>query len=135
MSHTHTHTPFKRSRGLIEISSKITGQCLTSVLYQNLSRRWWQLNEFISHEGLLNVNQSAYKNSHSTETSLLKIQNNIAFSVDSGKAVALTLLDLSAAFDTIVHSLLYDCLHGWFGLDGTVLLWIKSYLFKSKTKN
>ena len=93
-----------------------------------------QLNEFISHEGLLNVNQSAYKSSHSTETALLKIQNDIAFSVDSGKAVALTLLDLSAAFDTIDHSLLYDCLHDWFGLDGTVLLWIKSYLSNQKIK-
>ena len=92
-----------------------------------------QLNEFISHEGLLNVNQSAYKSSHSTETTLLKIQNDIAFSVDSGKAVALTLLDLSAAFDTIDHSLLYDCLHDWFGLDGTVL-WIKSYLSNRKQK-
>ena len=93
-----------------------------------------QLNEFISHEGLLNVNQSANKSSHSTETALLKIQNDIAFSVDSGKAVALTLLDLSAAFDTIDHSLLYDCLHDWFGLDGTVLLWIKSYLSNRKQK-
>ena len=62
-----------------------------------------QLNEFISRKGLLNVNQSAYKSSHSTETALLKIQNDIAFSVDSGKAVALTLLDLSAAFDMIYH--------------------------------
>ena len=87
-----------------------------------------QLNDFISHKGLLNVNQSVYKSSHSTESALLKIQNNIAFSVDSGKAVALTLLDLSAAFDTIDHSLLYDCLHDWFGLHGTVLLWIKSHL-------
>ena len=93
-----------------------------------------QLNEFISHEGLLNVNQSAYKSSHSTETALLKIQNDIAFSVDSGKAVALTLLDLSSVFDTIDHSLLYDCLHDWFGLDGTVLLWIKSYLSNRKQK-
>ena len=93
-----------------------------------------QLNEFISHEGLLNVNQSAYKSSHSTETALLKIQNDIALSVDSGKAVALTLLDLSAAFDMIDHSLLYDCLHDWFGLDGTVLSWIKSYLSNSKQK-
>ena len=93
-----------------------------------------QLNGFISHEGLLNVNQSAYKSSHSTETALLKIQNDIALSVDSGKAVALTLLDLSAAFDTIDHSLLYDCLHDWFGLDGTVLSWIKSYLSNRKQK-
>ena len=90
--------------------------------------------DIISREGLLNVNQSAYKSSHSTETALLKIQNDIAFSVDSGKAVALTLLDLSAAFDTINHSLLYDCLHDWFGLDGTVLLWIKSYLSNQKQK-
>ena len=93
-----------------------------------------QLNEFILHEGLLNVNQSACRSSHSTETPLLKIQNDIALSVDSGKAVALTLLDLSAAFDTIDHSLLYDCLHDWFGLDGTVLSWIKSYLSNRKQK-
>ena len=93
-----------------------------------------QINKFISHEGLLNVNQSAYKSSHSTETALLKIQKDIAFSVDSGKAVALTLLDLSAAFATIDHSLLYDCLHDWFGLDGTVLVWIKSYLSNRKQK-
>ena len=93
-----------------------------------------QLNEFISLEGLLNVNQSAYKSSHSTETALLKIQNDIALSVDSGKAVALTLLDLSAAFETIDHSLFCDCLHDWFGLDGTVLSWIKSYLSNRKQK-
>ena len=34
---------------------------------------------------------------HSTETALLKIQNDIAALLDSGKAVALTLLELSVA--------------------------------------
>ena len=80
------------------------------------------------------VNQSAYKSSHSTETTLLKIQNNVSLSEDSGKAMALTLLDLSMVFDTIDHPLLYDCLHDWFGLDGGVLLWNKSYLSNCKRK-
>ena len=48
--------------------------------------------------------------------------------------MALTLLDLSGSFDTIDQFLLYDCLHDWFGLDGTVLLWIKSYLSNCKQK-
>ena len=73
-----------------------------------------QLNEFTSREGLLNINQSAYKSSHYTETALLRIQNDIALLVDSRKEVVLTLLDLSVAFDMTDHSLLYDCLHDWF---------------------
>ena len=93
-----------------------------------------QLNEFSSHEGIFNVNQSAYKSFHSTETTLLKIQNDIALSVDSAKAVTLALLDLSVVFDMTDHSLLNDCLHNLFGLDVTVLLWIKSYLSNGKQK-
>ena len=54
--------------------------------------------------------------------------------MDSGKAVALTLLDLLVVFDTIDHSLLYDFLHDRFGLDGTILSWIKSYLSNHKQK-
>ena len=69
-----------------------------------------QINEFISREGTVNVNQSAYKRFHSTETALLKIENDIALSLDSGNTVSLTLLDLSAAFDTIDCITLIDCL-------------------------
>ena len=47
---------------------------------------------------------------HSPEMALLKIQNEISTFVDSGKAVALTLLSLSTAFDMIDCSILHDCL-------------------------
>ena len=40
----------------------------------------------------------AYKRFHSTETALLKINNDIICNMDNGK---ITLLDLSTAFDTI----------------------------------
>ena len=58
---------------------------------------------------------------HSTETALPKIQNDIATSMDKGAAVGLVLLDLSAAFDTIDHSILFSCLQHWYGIDGVVL--------------
>ena len=41
---------------------------------------------------------------------------------------ALTLLDLTAAFDTIDHRILLDRLKEWFGLDGLALDWVVSYL-------
>ena len=54
--------------------------------------------------------------------------------MDSGKAVALTLLDLSAVYDTTDHTILFNCLRDWFGVDGTVLMWIKSYLTNRRRK-
>ena len=42
--------------------------------------------------------QSAYKEFHSTETALLRVQNHILCSSDQNKSVILLLLDLAAAF-------------------------------------
>ena len=58
---------------------------------------------------LLNRYQSAYRHMHSTETALLKVQNDLLRNLDDGKTSVLVLLDLSAALDhSGVISLLED---------------------------
>ena len=70
--------------------------------------------------------QSAYKKLHSTETALLKGQDDISRAEDNGGTVILLRPDLSAAFDTVDHSVL---LHGLkMRIKGRVLAWFKSYL-------
>ena len=72
--------------------------------------------------------QSAYEAHHSTETALLRVFNDILFSIDQGKGEILIPLDLSSAFDTIVHAVLFDLWHDTFGISGTALSQLKSYL-------
>ena len=50
--------------------------------------------------------QSAYRADHSTETALFKVHHDISSALDESHAVALGILDLSAAFDTIYLSYL-----------------------------
>ena len=45
--------------------------------------------------------ESAYRDKHSTETALIKVQNDILSALDAGSSAILLLFDLSAAFDTI----------------------------------
>ena len=48
--------------------------------------------------------------------------------MDDGRVTALTLLDLTAAFDTIDHTILLRRLGNWLGVSGKALDWFKSYL-------
>ena len=64
------------------------------------------LNNYLTVNGLHERFQSANKAHHSIETALLTITNEILLSLDWRDNVFLLLLDLSAALDTVNHSLL-----------------------------
>jgi len=65
-----------------------------------------RLSDHMNRHHLLPVFQSAYRLHHSTETALARIINDMILVVDDGRVGALTLLDLSVAFDTVDHSVL-----------------------------
>ena len=72
--------------------------------------------------------QSAYRPFHSTESALLRIQNDLLLAMDQQKLSALVLLDLSAAFDTFDHDILLTRLSSYFGISGCAHDLISSYL-------
>jgi hypothetical protein len=88
------------------------------------NRLFTHLNTFPS----LSPFQSAYRRLHSTESALLKIQNDLLLSINQQKTSALILLDLSAAFDTIDHKILLTRLSSFYGITGRALDLISSYL-------
>ena len=87
-----------------------------------------QLLAYLTEHNLICPSQSACNSHHSTETALLKITNDFLLALDSGNISLLTLLDLSAAFDTTDHFILLNRLQHMYGISGTALSWFSSYL-------
>ena len=81
----------------------------------------------ITANSLDNTLQSAYKPYHNTETLLLNFTNYISHNIKNNRFVILILLDLTAAFDTINHNILFAKLHS-IGIHNTIIQLIKSYL-------
>ena len=72
--------------------------------------------------------QSAYREHHSCETALVRLTNDLLWSMEKQRVTALVAIDLSAAFDTVDHTLLLKVLQQNFGVKGKVLNWIDTYL-------
>ena len=86
-----------------------------------------QVSTYRESNGLNPVFQSAYRKHHSCETALVCITNEILMAMDLRQCVALVMLDLSAAFDTVSHPTLLRRLEEDFGVRGSALLWFESY--------
>ena len=93
-----------------------------------------RMNDHLELHNLCEPLQSAYRAHHSTETAMVKVMNDILLSIDSKKCVLLVLLDLSAAFDTIDHTVLMQRLTTSFGITGQALDWLHSY-FSNRTQS
>ena len=87
-----------------------------------------QLTDHVMAHHLDETFQSAYKNFHSTETALVRVQNDILCAIDNNESVILILLDLSAAFDTVDHLILLSRLRDRIRVNGTAVAWFESYL-------
>ena len=87
-----------------------------------------QTHAHLTSHGLYPSFQSAYHECHSTETALLKVQNDILMDLEPQRITLLILLDLSAAFVTVDHGVLLNHLSMSFGVRGSVLQWFTTYL-------
>ena len=72
--------------------------------------------------------QSAYREFHCTETALLRVINDILLNMNQRRVTLLVLLDLSAAFDTVDHTILLNRFSRDFGITGNVYSWFEFYL-------
>ena len=89
------------------------------------------LNRFNDHCGrfqLMPGYQLAYRKNFSCEIAIIKITNDILWSMESKRITSLTCIDLSAAFNTVDHGILLNVLQNKFGISGNALSWFKLYL-------
>ena len=80
--------------------------------------------QFTTHcdnNDLLPDYQLAYRKNFSCETALVKLTDDILWSMEEQCFTAVVAIDLSAAFDTVDHGILLEVLQKRFGIEDTAL--------------
>ena len=106
------YRPIANLSFISKLTEKIVKKCLLDHLTSN---------------SLLNPFQSAYTKFYSTETTLLSLHDHLSNAISLQQVSRLCLLDLSAAFDTLDHSILLHRLSTWFGNSSVSLQWFTLY--------
>ena len=89
------------------------------------------LKQFFKHYDnncLLPDFQSAYQANYTTETSLVKMTNDILWAMEEQHITMMVILDLSEAFDMVDHGILLKILENQFRVTDTALRWFNNYL-------
>ena len=87
-----------------------------------------QLQSHIHENQLLTSRLCAYRLEYSMESVILKITNDVLLSMDLQCVTPLVAIDLSAAFDTMNHSIMISVLERRFGITNNALKWFHEYL-------
>ena len=123
-------TPILKNGGLDpEVLKNYRPVCNTLFLSKIIERA--ALVQSIKHMDFIKAhipNQSGYKPKHSCETLLLRVTNDILLNMDNSKCTIMLLLDLSAAFDTVDHSVLLHLLWYELGIRGAAFEWFVEFL-------
>lgn len=86
-----------------------------------------QLVEYLEKNELLTECQSGFRVKHSCETALQWVLSEWKKTIGEGKIIGVVFLDLKRAFEVVDRKILIKKLQ-WYGINGAVLNWFKSYL-------
>ena len=65
---------------------------------------------------------------HSMETAVLMVFSDLVDTIEKGDFMLMSLLDLTTAFDTVDHDILWQRLSTMFGINDSALHWFQSYI-------
>ena len=86
-----------------------------------------QLIRYLDDNSILHPNHHGSRKGHSTTTALVQMYDSWVEAVENGEMAGVMMIDLSAAFDMVDHSILLEKLK-LMGLETKAVKWMESYL-------
>lgn len=86
-----------------------------------------RLTDYLTKYAVLSSNQYGFRTKHDTSMAVIEMVDKISDAIDNREYAIGIFIDLSKAFDTLDHHVLFDKLEHY-GIRGVALNWFKSYL-------